>query len=190
MQGDRLVLHHPHIMKIFPTPIAGAYVVESPPVKDSRGSFYRAFCTDELAPLLEGRAICQMNISYTETPGAIRGLHFQTTPYDEMKLVRCLAGHVWDVILDLREESQTFLQWHAEELSPWNAKMMVIPEGCAHGFQVLGDTGSELLYLHTAPYSSFHESGVRYDDPAFGIAWPLALTSISSRDMAFPLLND
>ncbi len=177
-------------MKIFPTPIAGAHVIETTLSQDLRGSFYRAFCTDELAILLEGRAIQQANISYTGTPGAIRGLHFQTTPYDEMKLIRCLSGHVWDVILDLREESQTFLQWHAEELSPWNAKMMVVPEGCAHGFQVLGNRGCELLYLHTAPYAPEHEAGVRYDDPAFGIPWPLEVTSISPRDMAFPLLGD
>ena len=107
-----------------------------------------------------------------------------------MKFIRCLQGHVWDVLLDLREESRTFLQWHAEELSPWNAKMMVIPEGSAHGFQVLGSKGSELLYLHTAPYAPKHEAGVRYDDPAFGIPWPLKLTNISPRDMAFPLLGD
>ncbi len=177
-------------MKIFPTPIEGAYVVETDIIQDIRGSFQRAFCTNELARLLEGRVVQQINISYTGTPGAIRGLHFQTTPCDEIKFVRCLRGRVWDVALDLREESKTFLQWHAEELSPWNAKMMMIPEGCAHGFQVLGTEGSELLYLHTAPYAPDHEAGVRYDDPAFGIPWPLALTSISPRDMAFPLLEE
>ena len=105
-----------------------------------------------------------------------------------MKLVRCLRGRVWDVALDLRQGSPTFLRWHGEELSEKNSRMMVIPEGCAHGFQVL-EPDSELLYLHTAPYMRAAEGGVRYDDTAIGITWPLTITDISERDRAHPLVE-
>jgi len=173
-------------MKVLPTPIEGAWIVETMEVKDSRGSFYRAFCDYDLRSFLEHRVIQQANISRTERVGAIRGLHYQRLPFIEMKLVRCLRGRVWDVVLDLRPLSKTYRQWHAEELSAADARMMVIPEGCAHGFQVLRE-GSELLYLHTALYTPESEIGVRFDDPAFGINWPLSITDVSRRDMSHPL---
>ncbi len=163
-------------------------MVEATPFKDQRGAFYRAFCDQELASLAQGRTIRQINVSRTEAVGAIRGLHFQHPPHAEMKLVRCLQGRVWDVALDLRRGSPSFLRWHAEELSSDNARMLVIPEGCAHGSQVL-EAGSELLYLHTAHYEPKSEGGVRFDDPAVKIAWPLTTTDISPRDSSHPLLT-
>ena len=120
--------------------------------------------------------------------GAVRGLHFQLAPHAEMKLVRCLKGRVWDVAVDLRAGSPTFLQWHAETLSPDTMRMIVIPEGFAHGFQVL-EPDSELLYLHTAAYNADAERAVRYDDPRLGIRWPLPVTQTSLRDAAHPPLG-
>jgi len=124
----------------------------------------------------------------TVSPGAIRGMHFQNPPYAEMKLVRCLRGRVWDVAVDLRASSPTFLRWHAEELSAENRLMMAIPEGFAHGFQVL-EPESELLYLHTALYHKPSEGGVRFDDPVLAIQWPLSVTDVSSRDTQHPLIT-
>lgn len=162
-------------------------MAETNPVRDRRGAFYRAFCDRDLDPILEHRQICQANVSRTESVGAIRGMHFQYSPHGEMKLVRCLRGRVWDVAVDLRQGSPTFLQWYGVELSAANAYMMVISEGCAHGFQVL-EEGSELLYLHTAHYEPKSEGGVRYDDPAVNIIWPISMTDISQRDTSHPFL--
>ena len=138
-------------MKLTPTPLPGVMAATSHPHTDPRGSFTRLFCERELAGVLEGRRILQINHSRTAAVGAVRGMHFQRPPHAEMKLVRCLVARVWDVAVDLRADSPTFLHWHAEELSPDNQCMLVIPEGCAHGFQVLAPD-SELLYLHTACY--------------------------------------
>ena len=168
-------------MKLHPTSIADLMIVESKTFKDERGAFSRFFCEQEMHSILCGRKIVQINHSCTEAVGAVRGLHFQQVPYAEMKLVRCLKGKVWDVAVDLRPHSSTYKRWYAQELSMENALMMVIPEGFAHGFQVL-EAGSELLYLHTAYYKPESESGVRYDDPALAIAWPLPVTDISLRD--------
>lgn len=163
-------------------------MVETAPHRDERGHFYRAFCNHELAQILGDRNIEQINISKTNTVGSIRGLHFQHAPYAEMKLIRCLKGKVWDIAVDLRKESATYLQWHAVELSAECCNMLVIPEGCAHGFQVL-EPESELLYLHTACYSPESEGGVRFDDPRLSISWPLQVTDISNRDMHHPLIT-
>ena len=119
--------------------------------------------------------------------GAVRGLHFQHPPHAEMKLVRCLKGKVWDVAVDLRAGSSTFMQWHAEEMSPKNSRMLVIPEGCAHGFQVL-EKNSELLYLHTSFYAPGFEGGVLFSDPRLNISWPLPVTDLSERDRHHPLI--
>lgn len=175
-------------MKVIPIAIGGAAVVQSMPVADHRGAFARLFCVDELAQVLGERQVVQANHSRTCKVGALRGLHFQSPPHAEMKLVRCIRGRVWDVVLDLRAGSPTFLQWHGEELSAANARMLVIPEGCAHGFQVL-EPESELLYLHTASYAPEAEGGVRYDDPAFGIRWPLPVAEVSARDVSHPILS-
>ena len=118
----------------------------------------------------------------------MRGLHYQRSPHAETKLVRCLRGRIWDVALDLRKDSPTFLRWHAEVLQPEVDSMLVIPEGCAHGFQVL-EADSEILYLHTAAYAKEFEGGVRYDEPRAAIQWPLSISQISARDAAHPRLN-
>ncbi len=176
-------------LKIQNTSIADVYVVETTPLGDHRGIFARCFCEEELAPVLGQKKISQINFSRTMAEGAIRGLHFQYPPHAELKMVRCLRGRVWDVAVDLRNDSPTFLQWHAEELSETNLKMLVIPEGCAHGFQVLAPQ-SELLYLHTTPYHRPAEGALRYDDPRLAISWPLAVTDLSERDRQHPWIDE
>lgn len=176
------------VMKVTPTPIEGVHVVESPVFADERGEFARLYCEDSLAPVLEGRRIVQINRSLTTHTGTVRGLHLQHAPHAEMKFVRCLRGRVWDVVADLRPASATFRQWHARELTGGNGLMLVIPEGCAHGFQAL-EPGSELLYLHTAAYAPRAEGGVRFDDPTLALPWPLPPRGISARDLALPLLG-
>lgn len=175
-------------IKIDEVEIGGVKVVHSTHNEDTRGSFARWFCTRELADVLEGRQIVQINYSRTKPVGAVRGLHFQNSPNAEMKLIRCLRGRVFDVVVDLRADSPTFLCWHAEELSADNARMVVIPEGFAHGFQVI-EPDSELLYLHTAHYAPSAESGLRFDDPRLAIRWPREVTELSVRDKNHPLLN-
>ncbi|MEO5327905.1 MAG: dTDP-4-dehydrorhamnose 3,5-epimerase [Magnetococcus sp. THC-1_WYH] len=175
-------------MNIFPTPIPDLKVVETTPHTDMRGAFVRLYCERELADLVSPRRIVQINHSRTVTVGAVRGLHFQRPPHAEMKLVRCLRGKVWDVAVDLRQDSPTFLRWHAEELTPANTRMMVIPEGFAHGFQVL-EADSELLYLHTAFYTPEAEGGLRHDDPRLGIHWPFVVTDLSHRDASHPMVG-
>lgn len=168
-------------MNIFSTHLADVVVIEATYSADHRGIFSRLYCERELAGVIGDCRIVQVNHSLTRTVGAVRGMHFQRPPHAEMKLVRCLKGRVWDVAVDLRAGSPTFLQWHAEELSPENSRMMVIPEGCAHGFQAL-EPDSELLYLHTAFYSSEAEGGVSCNDPRIGITWPLPVADLSLRD--------
>jgi dTDP-4-dehydrorhamnose 3,5-epimerase len=171
-------------VKITQTALPGVAVVEATRFADDRGAFARLYDGHKLALAIAGRRIEQINLSRTTTVGAVRGLHFQYPPHAEMKLVRCLRGRVWDVTVDLRAGSSTFLRWHAEELAPDNARMLVIPEGCAHGFQVL-EPESELLYLHTALYVPEAEGGVSWDDPRLGITWPLPVACLSPRDRSF-----
>jgi dTDP-4-dehydrorhamnose 3,5-epimerase len=175
-------------MKVTQTALAGVVVVETTASTDHRGAFTRLFDEPALAAAIGTRRIVQINHSRTQTAGAVRGMHFQYAPHAEMKLVRCLKGRVWDVAVDLRAGSATFLRWHAEELAPDNARMLVVPEGCAHGFQVL-EPGSELLYLHTAPYVPEAEGGVSCNDPRLGISWPLPVADLSQRDRNFPALT-
>lgn len=176
-------------VKMSHTGIAGVCVADTTAFRDHRGAFMRFFCEHELADVLKGRRIEQINHSRTVVSGAVRGLHFQRSPYAEMKMVRCLKGRVWDVAVDLRKYSPTFLQWHACELSAENALMLIIPEGCAHGFQVI-ESDSELLYLHTASYMRSYEGGVRFDDPALQILWPLRVMDLSERDKLHPLIDE
>ena len=175
-------------MKILDTPIDDLKIVESVTHRDARGAFMRLFCAQELQPVLGNRQIKQINHSRTSRTGAVRGLHCQHPPHAEMKMVRCLRGRVWDVAVDLRPNSPTFLQWHAQELVQDDAQMLVIPEGFAHGFQVL-DAESELLYLHTAFYHPPSEGGLRYDDPRLAITWPLPPQDLSPRDLSHPLVG-
>lgn len=176
------------VMKLKPTYIEGVFVAETEPVSDARGSLTRLFCEADLQPALANRRILQINHSLTHRRGAVRGMHLQLTPHAEMKMVRCLRGRVWDVAIDLREGSPTFRQWHAEELSPDNRRMMILPEGCAHGFQVLAPE-SELLYLHTTTYAPASERGFHPEDPALSIAWPLPVSDLSARDAGHALLD-
>ena len=148
----------------------------------------RLFCASDLQPLVGHRQIAQINLSITSHVGAVRGLHFQHPPHAEMKMIRCLRGRAWDVAVDLRTGSPSFLNWHAHELAPDDATMLVIPEGFAHGFQAL-EPETELLYLHTAVYRPQAEDGLRHDDPRLAIGWPLPPTDLSPRDLAHPLLT-
>lgn len=175
-------------MNISATALSGVIVVDTTIVRDERGTFTRLFCANELSAVIGKRRIVQINHSRTAVPGAVRGLHFQHPPEAEMKLVRCLRGRVLDVAVDLRAGSSSLLGWHAEELSPGSARMLVIPEGCAHGFQAL-EPHSELLYAHTAPYVREAEDGVRFDDPLLAIRWPLPIADVSPRDRSFALLR-
>ena len=174
-------------MKIKQTPLQGAFVIEPEPFADDRGLFARVFCKQELQSILRGKNIVQINHSMTRQKSAIRGMHFQHPPKTEIKMVRCIAGEVFDVMIDLRKGSPSFLKWHGEILSAENMKMMYVPEGFAHGFQTL-QPNCELLYLHTAFYSPEHEGGVRYNDPKIGIKWPLEVTEISDKDERYSLL--
>jgi dTDP-4-dehydrorhamnose 3,5-epimerase len=175
-------------MEILNTAIAGVVIARTACRQDARGKFSRLFCQASLAPCIQERNIVQINFSQTKQIGAVRGLHYQRAPYAEMKFVRCIRGKVWDVALDLRQDSPTFLHWHAQELSPDNSCMLVVPEGCAHGFQVL-EPDSEMLYLHTAPYMPDFEGGVAYNDPRLAINWPLPVTEVSLADQQRPLLS-
>ena len=176
-------------LNIEETLLKGVFVVTSDLFKDQRGAFLRLFCNNELSDIIKDRQILQINHSRTVSVGAIRGMHYQNLPHAEMKLIRCLRGRVWDVAIDLRKGSPTFLKWYSEELSPENSKMMIIPEGFAHGFQVL-EPNSELLYLHTEIYSPQSESGLRYNDPLISIDWPLKVTDLSKRDEEHLLLTE
>lgn len=164
-------------------------LVEQHAFEDNRGFFSRLFCDKELSSILENRQIVQINLSRTLNIGAIRGLHYQLPPFSEMKFIQCVKGRVWDVVVDVRSGSSTFLQWHAEELCSNDQKMFVIPEGFAHGFQVL-EADSELLYLHTARYQPEHEAGIAYNDPVVGIDWPLPELDLSLRDSSHPYVTE
>jgi dTDP-4-dehydrorhamnose 3,5-epimerase len=172
------------------TPIHGVWELLSKPFSDQRGSFLNGFRRQDsgFAQTWQDRAIDQVNISHNATPGCVRGLHLQTEPHREAKLVRCLRGRVWDVAVDLRPESTSFGQWHAVELSAERCNALLVPEGCAHGFQVL-EAGSELLYLHSGGWTPEAESGVRFNDPDLAIPWPLPVTAVSERDQNLPLLQ-
>ena len=173
-----------------PTPIAGVLELLGQPFSDHRGAFLNGFRAQEPAFVQAWgkRGIIQVNLSRTEAMGAVRGLHLQAPPHGEAKLVRCLNGRVWDVAVDLRPGSPTRGKWHAVELSPGAANALLIPEGCAHGFQVL-EPGSELLYLHSGAWVPEAETGARFDDPQLAISWPLPPLGLSESDLALPLFE-
>jgi dTDP-4-dehydrorhamnose 3,5-epimerase len=171
-----------------PTTLAGSYVVGLTPYKDERGWFARFYCKDEFAAIGHTKEWVQMNHSFNNYKGALRGMHFQLPPYRETKMVRCIAGSIYDVIIDLRSGSASFLQFYGIGLSAENKQMLYIPEGFAHGFQVLEDN-TELIYLHTEMYTPNSEGGIRYNDPAVNIEWPLPVGVVSERDASHPLLT-
>jgi dTDP-4-dehydrorhamnose 3,5-epimerase len=175
-------------MTFFQTPLLGSYVINLSSYSDERGWFARTYCENEFAEIGHGARWVQMNHSYTTKKGTVRGMHYQLPPYREIKMVRCVRGKVFDVIIDIRRSSDTFLQWFGVELSPAAMNMLYIPEGFAHGFQTLADD-SELLYHHSEFYTPNAEGGIRYDDPSVNIKWPLEVTSVSERDLNHPLLT-
>lgn len=171
------------------TRLAGAFVVELEPFSDERGWFARFYCKNEFGHQIgHTKEWVQLNHSVSYKKGTLRGLHFQHPPYREIKMIRCISGAVYDVIVDIRRDSPTFLQWLGVELSAKNNKMLYIPEGFAHGFQTLVEN-SALIYHHTEFYTPQAEGGFRYDDPAFCIEWPLPVGSISARDSGHPFVN-
>jgi len=173
---------------ILDLPLQGLKIVQRRPISDTRGYIERMFCMEELQPLIPGKIIVQINHSFTGKRGTVRGMHFQNPPYAETKVVSCLIGEIFDVAVDLRRYSPTFLRWHAEILSATNHKTMLIPEGFAHGFQTLSEN-CELLYLHTAAWQPGSEGGVHAYDRRLDIRWPEAGSDLSPRDAAHPFLT-
>lgn len=176
-------------MKFHPTPLDGIWEIEPMTRRDERGSLARLFCEEALAEIAPGLEFKQINHTVTHRQGTVRGLHFQREPALEAKLVCCLRGSVFDVVVDLRAGSPTFGRSHAVELNGEHRRMLLIPAGCAHGFQTLSDE-VHMLYQHSAAYSARHEAGLRYDDPRLGIAWPLPATGLSARDRSHPGLDE
>lgn len=169
-------------------PLAGLKLVERQRLDDSRGFLSRLFCAEKLAAAGWVKPIAQINHTRTFKRGTVRGMHFQRPPHTEMKLVSCIRGKVWDVAVDVRANSPTFLHWHAEPLSADNGRGLLIPEGFAHGFQSLTDN-VELLYCHSAAYCPRADAGLNPQDARLAIAWPLAITEISARDTTLPLIE-
>ena len=166
-----------------------SYLIEPVLFGDERGWFARTYCKNEFAEIGHIKEWVQMNHSFTNTKGTIRGMHYQLPPFSEIKLVRCISGAVYDVIIDLRKASATYLQWYGVELSAKNKKMIYIPEGFAHGFQTLS-ADAELIYHHSQFYAPGVEGGIRYNDPKLNIEWPLEVSVISERDKQLALLDD
>jgi dTDP-4-dehydrorhamnose 3,5-epimerase len=176
-------------LKFTKTPLADLYVVEIEPLNDDRGFFARSFCEHEFhAHSLELKVV-QCNISFNEKAGTLRGLHFQAAPHEEAKLVRCTRGAIYDVAVDIRPASSTYLKWYAVELTSETRRMMFIPDGFAHGFQTLADK-SEILYFMSEFYHPESARGLRWDDPMLGISWPIANLTISDKDRAYPLIGN
>ncbi len=175
-------------MKKITTAIDGVVKIELVPHIDSRGVFTKWFSADYFEGILNGREIVQANHSVNVSRGSIRGMHYQDFPYPETKLIRCIKGKVFDVVVDLRRGSKTYLSWVGVELSENDDILLVVPEGCAHGFQVLQDD-SELLYLHSNIYSPEAERGIRYDDPELKIDWPLPATEVSEKDKGYAFID-
>jgi dTDP-4-dehydrorhamnose 3,5-epimerase len=169
------------------TPLEGLLAVQRRPVEDQRGFLCRVYCADEFAAAGIREPLSQINHTLTRRTGAVRGMHFQHPPHAEMKLVSCLRGQVFDVAVDVRRHSPTFLRWHADVLSAANTRALLIPAGFAHGFQALTDD-CEVLYLTTAPYDPACEGALNARDPRLAIAWPLPITAMSDRDWSHPMV--
>jgi dTDP-4-dehydrorhamnose 3,5-epimerase len=167
------------------TELKGAFIVEPERLEDERGFFARTWCQQEFETHGLNPRLVQCSISFNRKKGTLRGMHYQAAPHAEAKLVRCTMGAIYDVIIDLRPQSPTFKQWIAEELTAENRRAFYIPEGCAHGFQTLADN-TEVLYQMSEFYYPESSRAVRWNDPAFGIDWPLPSTAISNRDLTHP----
>ncbi|MGH8687222.1 MAG: dTDP-4-dehydrorhamnose 3,5-epimerase [Burkholderiales bacterium] len=170
-----------------PLPLAGAFAIELERLEDERGFFARSFCAEEFRRHGLNPAVAQCNVSWNHNRGTLRGLHYQAAPHEEAKVVRCTRGAIWDVIVDLREESATRLRWHAAELNAANRLALYVPEGFAHGFQTLADD-AEVLYQMSVPYQPELARGLRWDDPKLAICWPLPGPTLSERDRSYALL--
>ncbi len=175
-------------MQFFDTDVAGAKVIHPSPHVDGRGRFMRAWCRREFAEHGIDFVPVQANMGLSVQKGTVRGMHFQTDLAPEAKLVRCTRGTIFDVVLDLRPGSPSCGKWYGAELSAENGRMLYVPEGCAHGYQTLED-GTEMYYMTSAFYTPAAVAGARFDDPAFGIRWPLAATAVSEQDQNWPLAS-
>jgi dTDP-4-dehydrorhamnose 3,5-epimerase len=175
-------------MKFIKTPLPGAYEIQFEPYIDERGLFFRTYCQDEFTAIGLNMQILQMNHSLTIKKGTIRGLHCQYPPSAEIKIIRCVSGEVFDVIVDLRVNSPTFLNWHAAILTKENMRSIYVPEGFAHGFQALTDN-VELVYCHSEFYRPEFEHGLRFDDPVIKIKWPLEMSAISIKDLSYSFIG-
>lgn len=170
------------------TKLKGAFIVELDRKEDDRGFFARAFCSREFEEHGLRSKVVQANMSYNHKKGTLRGMHYQVAPASEPKFIRCISGAIWDVIIDMRPDSPTYLEHIGVELSAENRRAIYVPDMFAHGNQALTD-GAELLYLVGEFYTPGCERGVRYDDPAIGIKWPLPVTVISDKDRSWPLIE-
>jgi dTDP-4-dehydrorhamnose 3,5-epimerase len=171
-----------------PIPLKGAYLIETEPHFDHRGYFERLICRKELMEIDLANEIVQVNHSFSKKKGTLRGLHFQIPPFSETRIIKCIKGSVFDVAIDIRKESPTFLKWFGLELSTENNRMLYIPEGFAHGFQTLKNN-SELLYFHTGYYYPQAEAAISCLDPLLKIEFPLKVTEISDRDKSYPFIT-
>lgn len=172
-------------MKFLETSLKDAYIIEIEPIEDKRGLFARTWCKREFEAHSLNPEIVQCNISFNIKRGTLRGMHYQTKPFEEAKLVRCTRGAIFDVIIDLRADSPTFKDWFAVELTDENRKMLYIPERFAHGFQTLKDN-TEVFYQMSEYYSPEYSKGIRWNDSSFSIQWPEDMQIISKRDQQYP----
>jgi dTDP-4-dehydrorhamnose 3,5-epimerase len=170
------------------SPLGGAYLVDMNLMADERGFFARSYCAEEFAAQGLGPELRQCSVSYNSRKGTLRGMHYQIAPHAEHKLVRCTAGSIFDVIVDMRESSPSFRRWFGTELTATNRRALFIPPGFAHGFITLSDD-AEVYYMISVPHSPQHARGVRWNDPAFAIDWPAVPAVISTRDAAYPSAN-
>ena len=186
MEANTMTIKH---FEFFSTPLSGLTVIERKPIQDERGFLCRFYCAEEFRAAGLQKPIVQINHTFTRKKGAVRGLHFQYPPYTETKIVSCFRGEIFDVAVDIRLGSPTFLFWHTEILSATNRKSLLIPEGFAHGFQALTED-CELVYLHTACYAPGAEGGLNVRDSRIAIAWPLHISELSNRDLTYSYIND
>jgi len=171
-------------MRFVDTPLNQVWIVEVEPVEDGRGFFARTWCTREFAAHGLNPQLAQCNVSWNRAKGTVRGMHYQRPPHEEAKVVRCTRGAIYDVVIDLRPASPSFCAWFGLELSATGRHLVYVPEGCAHGFQTLEDD-CEVLYQMTAEHVPAAADGVRWNDPAFGVRWPLPVTLISDKDAGY-----
>ena len=175
-------------MEFIETGLNGAYLVQLKKIEDERGYFARAWCRDEFLKHGLNSQILQLNVGFNKLRGTVRGMHFQLPPHSEAKFVRCTRGAIFDVMIDLREDSPTFGRWFGQELTPANGLLLYLPEGFAHGYQALCDD-TEMYYQTSEIYQPSAARGVRFDDPAFAIKWPMPISLVSAADRGWPLFN-